>query len=209
MSIAVAILEDDTTIRETLSTILNHTETVSVIASFSSAEELIAAIDNLKIEVAIIDINLPHINGIECILILKKKYPFIQFLIFTVIEDDEKIFDALCAGATGYLLKNSTPQLIVQAIMDIKNGGSPMSSSIARKVVSSFSKINTLQDQFSLTAREKEILNCLEKGLRYKEIAGNLSISMDTVRSHIRNIYEKLQVQSRTDALNKYYRKSS
>ena len=98
--------------------------------------------------------------------------------------------------------------MIVQAIIDIKSGGSPMTSSIARKVVSSFSKVTELQDQFSLTTREKEILTCLEKGLRYKEIAFNLCISMDTVRSHIRNIYEKLQVQSRTDALNKYYKKA-
>ncbi|MEI7627091.1 MAG: response regulator transcription factor [Bacteroidota bacterium] len=208
MSIPVAILEDDTTIRETLSTILNNTESVSVLASFDNSEDFIVAMDDLEIEVAIIDINLPNMNGIECIFLLKKKFPSIHFLIFTVIEDDEKIFDALCAGATGYLLKNSTPQMIVQAIIDIKSGGSPMTSSIARKVVSSFSKVTELQDQFSLTTREKEILICLEKGLRYKEIAFNLSISMDTVRSHIRNIYEKLQVQSRTDALNKYYKKA-
>lgn len=208
MTIPVAILEDDTTIRETLSTILNNTNTISVSGTFANSEDFIAAMEFLEIDVAIIDINLPLMNGIECIFFLKKKFPLVHFLIFTVIEDDEKIFNALCAGATGYLLKNSTPQMIVQSIIDIKNGGSPMTSSIARKVVSSFLKTNQLQDQFSLTNREKEILICLEKGLRYKEIAFNLSISMDTVRSHIRNIYEKLQVQSRTDALNKYYRKS-
>ena len=207
MPVQLAILEDDKTIRESLCTILGQYGTIIAKASFDNAEDFIKAMPLIEIDVAIIDITLPGMDGIECIFELKPKYPLVQFLIFTVIEDDDKIFEALCSGASGYLLKSSTTEEISQAIIDVHNGGSPMTSSIARKVVQSFNNAGSHQLQFNLTTREKELLRFLEKGLRYKEISDSMDITLDTVRSHIRNIYYKLQVQSRTDALNKYYQR--
>ena len=155
------------------------------------------------------DINLPGINGIECIKQLKQKIPHTQFMMFTVYENDENVFEALKAGATGYLLKNTEMAQITEALKDLHNGGSPMSVTIARKLVSVFQsqpKENASTD--ILSNRENEILHLLSKGLLYKEISDQLSISVNTVRQHIHNIYEKLHVQNRTEAINKIYSKN-
>jgi DNA-binding NarL/FixJ family response regulator len=153
------------------------------------------------------DINLPGMNGIECVKLLKAKNVTAQFLMCTVYEEDEKVFEALKAGAMGYIIKKTSPAQLLEAITDLKNGGSPMSSQIARKVVASFNDKKTKSKETeSLSARENEILELLAKGFRYKEIADKLFISTETVRRHVHNIYEKLHVGSRTDAINKVYK---
>lgn len=153
------------------------------------------------------DFNLPGgMNGIECIAQLKREHPDMQFMMLTVYEDDDKIFMALEAGASGYILKKTSPGELLEAIRDLYDGGSPMSSQIARRVVAFFQKQAKPNPALeALTTREKEILDQLSKGYLYKEIASNLFISIETVRRHVHNIYEKLHVRSRTDAVNKYY----
>ena len=166
-------------------------------------------IPKLKPDIVIMDINLPGMNGIECIRQVKSKVPFTQFMMFTVYENDEKVFEALKAGASGYLLKNTGLVQLIEALKELHTGGSPMSANIARKLVSVFR--NNQKETTSaevLSKRENEILLLLSRGLLYKEIADQLSISTNTVRQHIHNIYEKLHVQNRTEALNKVYGKN-
>ena len=154
------------------------------------------------------DIHLPGKDGIACVSELKPIHNSIQFMMCTSFEDSDLVFKALKAGASGYITKTTQPSKILDAIVDVFNGGSPMSSNIARKVVESFRNLNSQNTEIrKLTELEKEILNLLSKGLRYKEIADVLFLSTETVRTHIRNIYEKLQVNSRTDALNKVFPK--
>ena len=156
------------------------------------------------------DINMPGINGIECVRQLKEKSPQTQFMMCTVYEEDEKIFNALMAGASGYIVKKTPPKQLLEAIHEIHNGGSPMSAAIARRVVQMFREPKPIlsDETNTLTQREKEMLVLLAKGFRYKEIADQLSISLDTVKRHAHNIYEKLHVQSRTDAINKAFKRS-
>lgn len=206
MSIKVSIVEDDPQIRHALEAMLQSFEDIVYASSHASAESFMNEFSRFMPDVVIMDIGLPGINGIACVQQMKAAYPHTQFMMCTVFEEDEKIFDALCAGATGYLVKNSTPHKFYEAIHDIYNGGSPMSASIARKVVSSFrQRSQPAKELAQLSQREQEILHLLAKGLRYKEIAAQLFISQETVRTHIRNIYEKLQVESRTEALNKVF----
>lgn len=207
MSINVAIVEDDNDIRKGLCNLLGLMDEIYCINSYSKAEDFIKDIENLQVDVVMMDINLPLMSGIECVKVLKEKNPQVQFLMCTAYEDSDKIFDSLCAGATGYILKSTTKEKLEEAIKEIYNGGSPMSTQIARKVVTSFQRELTKNEHLEkLSQREKEILELLTKGYRYKEIASDLFISTETVRTHIRNIYEKLQVQSRTEAINKVYR---
>jgi DNA-binding NarL/FixJ family response regulator len=153
------------------------------------------------------DINLGGMNGIECVERLKAEVPAMQILMLTVYEDTDQIFKALAAGASGYLLKRSSPTKLLQAIREVHAGGSPMSSSIARKVVASFQKSKQSGGkQTHLSPREEMVLDCLAKGLTYKQIADQLEISIDTIRTYLRRIYEKLHVQSRTEAVAKYLR---
>ncbi|MBP9187048.1 MAG: response regulator transcription factor, partial [Bacteroidia bacterium] len=152
------------------------------------------------------DIDLPGINGIECIKILKEKCNQTQYMMLTVFEDDDKIFRSLEAGATGYMLKKTPPAQLIEAIKDLSSGGSPMNAQIARKVVASFNKPKLNKTAEELTKRELELLELLSKGYRYKEIADKLFISQDTVRSHIRNIYVKLHVNSKIEAINKVFK---
>jgi DNA-binding NarL/FixJ family response regulator len=201
--IIVAIIEDIKEIREGLEMLIGSSEGFQCVKTFSSGEEALKGLPGICPDVALMDINLPGINGIEAVRNLKTKCPTTQFIMSTVYEDDENIFESLKAGASGYLLKKTAPSKILDSIMEVYHGGSPMSSQIARKVIASFQQKKSIDDIEELTNREKEILKQLSKGLRYKEIATELSISMDTVRTHTRHIYEKLQVQSRTEALNK------
>jgi DNA-binding NarL/FixJ family response regulator len=174
---------------------------------YGSAEEALAALPVQKPDVVLMDINLPGMSGVECVRRLKPLCPDTQFIMSTVYEDDENIFESLKAGATGYLLKKTVPARILEAITEVHQGGSPMSTQIARRIIGTFQKKDAITAADELTSREKEILKSLSEGLRYKEIAGKFRISIETVRSHARNIYEKLQVQSRTEALNKVYGK--
>ncbi len=209
MSITIAIVEDLDEVREGLANFISLSGDLKVLDSFKTAEEALYAVPELKPDVVIMDINLPGINGIECIRQLKDKSPDTQFMMFTVYENDDKVFEALKAGASGYLLKNTGLSQLAEALKELYNGGSPMSANIARKLVSFFRSTEKETERLeSLSDRENEILQLLAKGLLYKEIAAQLSISVATVRQHIHHIYEKLHVQNRTEAINKAFGKN-
>lgn len=206
MSVKIAIVEDIPMTREGLKASVDSVDDFECVGTFEDAETFSKNFNKYKIDVVLMDINLPGQSGIECISQLKDRNPGTQFLVVTNYEDPDKIFDALRAGATGYLLKTTTDDKLRQAIHEIYAGGSPMSLSIARKIVNSFSggvKSNKLIE--SLTERERQVLQLLDKGYMYKAIADKLFISLDSVRTHIRKIYEKLHVHSRTEALNKVF----
>jgi DNA-binding NarL/FixJ family response regulator len=207
-SIRIAVVEDDKTIREGLQILLNGSPGFSCIAAFGNGEDAVNDLPELKPDVVLMDINLPGMNGIECILALKGRNLQMQFIMLTVFEDADAIFHSLAAGATGYLLKQTPPARLLEAIQDVYKGGSPMSGEIARKVVQSFQHPSpAFRPVNGLTKREEDILSYLVKGYLYKEIAGFLFISVETVRTHLRNIYEKLQVRTRTEAILKYLNK--
>ncbi|MCD6012837.1 MAG: DNA-binding response regulator [Flavipsychrobacter sp.] len=209
MTIRVAVIEDQKDTRDMLAVLINGSEGYKCVATYENGEDAISAIPELEPDVVMVDIHLPGLTGIESVRKLKALCPEMQFIMCTSLEDPENIFNALQAGATGYLTKSTTPTKILEAIADAYNGGAPMSSQIARKVLTFFQakeeKVNKELDK--LSAREQEILDYLSKGYRYKEIASLLFINIETVRKHIHNIYEKLQVNSRTDALNKVFPK--
>ncbi len=202
MIINIAIVEDNDEIREGLSYLINSSEGFKCAAKYSNAEDALEQLPKMNVDVVLMDINLPGMSGIECVTELKRQRKDIQIMMLTIFEDGDMIFKSLQAGASGYVLKKTSPAQLLDAIRDINSGGSPMSSQIARKVVSSFQdNKETLDKSEDLSNREMEILTYLSKGYRYKEIADLLYISIETVRTHIRNIYEKLQVHSRTEAL--------
>ena len=206
MKINVAIVEDDHEMRTGLKAIVDMAAETQCIGAYPNAEAFIDSGTAAESQVVLMDINLPGMSGITCVQQLKKEFPELLFMMCTVVEDDEKIFDSLCAGASGYILKTSPGLQLINSILELTRGGSPMSSSIARKVINMFrNNIPKNSDLDKLSSREKEILSLLSKGYRYKEIAEKLFISIDTVRTHIRNIYDKLQVQSRTEAINKIF----
>jgi DNA-binding NarL/FixJ family response regulator len=205
MPIKVSIVEDLTEIREGLAELVRSDKELSLVDSFEDAESAIQKLPVLQVDIVIMDINLPGMSGIDCIKLIKEKCPATQFMMFTVYENDEKVLQALQAGATGYLLKRTEPQRIIESIKELNQGGSPMSSNIARKVLNIFlhEKVKTKKE--ILSNRENEVLQLLADGLLYKEIAERLHIVHGTVRQHIHNIYEKLHVQNRTEAVNKYF----
>jgi DNA-binding NarL/FixJ family response regulator len=206
MAISVAIVEDLEEIRDALQSYISLDKELELAGCFSNAEEASAALPGLQPNLVIMDINLPGMSGIECIRLIKPLCPSCQFMMFTVYEDDEKVFEALKAGASGYMLKKHGPQKIIEALKELYSGGSPMSADIARKVVSAFHpQGNYSESAYHLTKRELDILQLLSKGMLYKEIALQIGISNNTVKQHIHNIYEKLHVQNRTEALNKYF----
>lgn len=201
--IKVVIIEDIKEIREGLQMLIDGSDGFMCARTFANAEDAIEQLPDISPDVALMDINLPGINGIEAVRKLKPQCNSTQFIMSTVYEDDDSIFESLKAGASGYLLKKTAPSKILDSIMEVFHGGSPMSGQIARKVIASFQQKDSIDESAILTQREKEILKSLAKGLRYKEIAAELNIGLETVRTHARNIYEKLQVQSRTEAINK------
>ena len=209
MSITLAIVEDLDEVRDGLKNFLMLSSEFKVLDTFKTAEEALYDLPRLKPDIVIMDINLPGMNGIECIRQVKGKTPDTQFMMFTVYENDEKVFEALKAGASGYLLKNTGLLQMSEALKELYKGGSPMSANIARKLVTVFhdQEKNAIPLE-TLSNRENEILQWLAKGLLYKEIAEQLSISTGTVRQHIHKIYEKLHVQNRTEALNKAFGKN-
>ena len=204
--ITVCIVEDRKDIRESLKILINESKDSACIAEFSNGEEAVKQIPELQPDVVLMDIDLPGINGIECIKRLKPLCPGVQFMICTVYDEDEKIFDALAAGANSYILKSSNSDTLIDAIKDLHNGGSPMSSDIARKIVQQFQKaIPSEKVDYHLTEREKEILGHLAKGLTYQQVADAIFLSSKTIKKHVYNIYEKLHVNSRMEAVNKFY----
>lgn len=208
--IKIILVEDDKDIREMTEGILTSEADLELVKSFSNGDSFLKSWGSLDCDVVLMDINMPGKNGIDCIAIAKPQRPSVQFMVCTVFENPAYIFQALCNGATGYILKNNTGDRLISAIHEIVKGGSPMSSSIARMVVDSFSaKQTTAIHNDLLTTREKEVLDLLAQGLMYKEIAAKKEIGVETVRKHVYNIYEKLQVNSRTEAINKVYGKSS
>jgi DNA-binding NarL/FixJ family response regulator len=208
MGITVSVIEDDRETRESLVELLNGATGLSCIGSYPTGEIALKAIPGQKPDVALVDINLPGMSGIECVNQLKNIVPGLQILMLTTYEDGDLIFNSLRAGAKGYLLKKMAPTELVQAIEQIHAGGSPMPMQIARKVVDYFQTLGDTTETEQLTKREQEILVLLAKGAFYKEIAEKLNISMSTVRTHIQHIYGKLHVQSRTDAARKYFDKN-
>jgi len=209
MSITLAIVEDLDEVRDGLKNFISLSQDFKVLDTFKTAEEAAYDLPKLKPDIVIMDINLPGINGIECIRQIKDKIPATQFMMFTVYENDEKVFEALKAGASGYLLKNTGLVQLIESLKELYNGGSPMSANIARKLVTLFrSEQKETAKVEVLSSRENEILQLLAKGLLYKEIADQLSISVSTVRQHIHHIYEKLHVQNRTEAINKVFGRS-
>lgn len=205
--ISVIIVEDNPDYRKSLQQLFSSAEGFACLAAYENAEDCLQEKAYLQADIALIDIQLPGINGIELLQQLTAHSPGLLCMICTAYEDDDKVFSALEAGAHAYMLKSAGNGEILQAVIDVKNGGSPMSSQVARKVVQSFKHRTATAVNDPLTPRESDVLELLSKGLLYKEIANKLSISIDTVRRHCFNIYGKLHVHNRTEALNKYFRK--
>ena len=205
MSISVSIVEDDGGVRTTLAKLIDSSPGFRCLSQHPSAEAALQDLPKANPEVVLMDINLPGLNGVECVRRLKPILPGTQIIMLTVYQNSEHIFKALEAGATGYLLKQTPPAELLAGIRDVRNGGSPMSSHIARKIVQSFQKpAPTARDNEHLSPREAEVLDLLAKGYLYKEIAEQTGITYATVHTHIRHIYEKLQVRSRTEAVAKH-----
>jgi len=204
MSIIVAIVEDDAGIREALARILTRAPGFQCLGCYATAEEALIELGSVKPHVVLMDINLPGMSGVECVRALKANPESPHIVMLTVYEDSEQIFESLAAGAAGYLLKRTPPSELLEAIRDVHSGGAPMSSQIARKVVQSFRATLPLNKLTQLSPREQEILRSLAQGFLIKEIAEQLGIGFDTVRTHIRRIYEKLQVHSRAQAVAKF-----
>ncbi|MFT3682911.1 MAG: response regulator transcription factor [Ferruginibacter sp.] len=201
-------MEDKHELREALSLMIQFSEGYILGGSYPDAESAVADIPAVMPDAVLMDINLPGNSGIECVATLKNRYPQVLFLMCTSYEDNDKIFNSLKAGASGYILKTEGPAKILEALEDMLNGGSPMSSPIARKVVASFNQVEK-ENVFPeiLTAREKEVLDLLAKGLINKEVAAALQISTGTIRKHVQNIYEKLHVSTRVEAVNLYLKR--
>jgi DNA-binding NarL/FixJ family response regulator len=203
--ISVVVVEDLDDYRNGLVNLINWTDGYTCNGAYATAEEAIKELPVLKPNVALIDIGLPGKSGIELVVFIREKIPETLCMMCTAYDEDEKVFKALKAGAYGYLLKTTSPAEIITAIQQLVNGGAPMSSDVARKVIASFQSPKQNSGTENLTAREKQVLELLSKGLLYKEIAAQLSISIDTVKRHCFNIYEKLHVSNRTEAINKYH----
>ena len=204
MKIRVSLIEDDTPLRAIFVEWLRQAEGIEFVREYPDAESALERIADDRPDVILSDINLPGLNGIECVRRLKPRLPQTQFVMLTVYEDTDKIFDALASGASGYLLKQTTREELLAAVRDVMAGGSPMTSNIARKVVQSFQRQPAAEPDTALSPRENEILDLLARGYLYKEIATKLGIAEPTVNSFIRRIYEKLHVHSRTQAVAKY-----
>ncbi|HWX22870.1 MAG TPA: response regulator transcription factor [Candidatus Binatia bacterium] len=205
MPIKVAIVEDDEGIRTSLTALIRRAPTLKLIGDYPDAETALQGIPRRPPEVVLMDINLPRMNGMECVRQLKTALPAVQFLMLTVYEDSESLFNSLKAGASGYLLKRTASARLLEAIHDVHSGGSPMTPQLARRVVQFFVRVPESGSPLArLTPGEREFLEQLANGYAYKEIADRMKISIDTVRSYVRTVYEKLHVHSRTEAVVKF-----
>ena len=208
MPITVSIVEDNEQLRKTLARVIGRADGFECLSHYGTAEAALEALPKEAPEVVLMDINLPGMNGVECVRRLKEVAPKILSVMLTVYEDTENIFNALAAGASGYLLKRTKSAELIEAIREVHRGGSPMTTHIARKVTQSFIKAGpSSQPTENLSQREQEVLDCLSQGFLYKEIAEKLGISYETVHTYVRRIYEKLQVRTRTEAVAKFLRR--
>lgn len=208
--ITVAIIEDNVIIRDGLAALINGTSGYKCVGSYGNCEKFLSELPTLDVDVTLMDIGLPGINGIEGVKKAREIKPSLNILMLTIYKESKVVFEALCAGACGYLVKNTPPSRLLDAIKEVHEGGSPMSSSIARQVITLFQDINPVAkgtDDFGLSDREKEVLVKLSEGDNYQQIGESLFISVDTVRHHIRNIYKKLHVHSQSEAVAKAIRK--
>ena len=202
--IKVIIFDDNDSLRDSISMLLQDNADFTLAGSYSHCLDVIANITNTKPDVVIMDIDMPGMNGIEGVKLIHKNFPAVQILMLTVFDDDEKVFAAIKAGANGYILKNAEPQRLLHAISEVYNGGAPMTPGIAKKILLQFQTILPEEEEdYHLSTREKEVLSLLVDGLSYKMIAAKLSITYDTVRAHMKKIYEKLHVASMTEAVAK------
>lgn len=203
----ISIVEDDTRIRETLHSLFVFEEDMEPFSIHSNAEDALLRLNGSFPDVVIMDINLPGASGIDCVRQLSERSNTTQFLMYTVHDDDHRVFEALKAGANGYILKSSTPDQILEAVRELAQGGSPMSAHVARRVVQQFRPVQDRSHvaEGDLSEREHSVLELLAQGLLYKEIADRLGIAVGTVKQHIHRIYEKLHVQNRTEAVNRYF----
>jgi len=207
MPITVSIVEDNDKLRGTLARLLDRSEGFRCLSQYANAEDALKDLPQARPNVVLMDINLPGMNGVECVRQLKPLLPETQVIMLTVYEDTENIFNALAACAGGYLLKRTSSKELLEAIQAVQSGGSPMTMHIARNVVQSFQKTTAAnQSTEHLSEREQQVLDLLSQGLIYKEIAEKLGISYETVHTYIRRIYEKLQVRTRTEAVTKFLR---
>jgi len=207
MSLRITIFDDNKNIRESISLLLSTEPSFEVVGSYSHVLDCIDDVIESRPDIVLMDIEMPGMTGIEAVHLIKKEFPQVQILMQTIFEDDDRVFDSICAGASGYILKNHLNTKLVDAIKELQFGGTPMSSSIAKKVWNKLqqtppSKPANIPD-YQLTAREKEVLGCIVRGLSYKMIGAELSISYETVRSHVKKIYEKLHVASLTEVVAK------
>lgn len=202
-TLKIVLFEDNEALRDILCQLINETPGLQCAGDFPDSKNMIQRLKDSHAEFVIMDIDLPFKNGIESTQIIKEAFPNIPVLILTVFEDDTKIFNAICAGANGYLLKNSKPEKIIESIFEIKQGGAPMSPMVARKVLETYKQGNNKpkNKEYDLSSRESEILELLTQGLSYKMIADKCNISIDTVKFHSKNIYEKLHVHSKSEAI--------
>ena len=208
MPITVSIVEDNEQLRSTLVRVINRAEGFKCVSNYGSAEAALEGLPVDKPEVVLMDINLPGMNGVECVRQLKQRAVPTLVVMLTVYEDTENIFNALAAGASGYLLKRTKSAELIEAIREVHTGGSPMTTHIARKVIQSFQRSGpSASPSENLSQREQEVLECLSQGFLYKEIAEKLGISYETVHTYIRRIYEKLQVRTRTEAVAKFLKR--
>lgn len=207
MNIKVVIFEDNNNLREGLFQLINGSQGFSCVGAYANCDHLLKNISEDKPDVVLMDIQMPGINGIEGVKIIKENFPSVKVLMETIFEDDEKVFASICYGAEGYILKNTAPVEILEAIKEIYDGGSPMTPSVANRVLKMIrAKHHEIPDSFDLTKRETEILSCLVKGMSYKMVADVCTISIDTVNMHVKNIYKKLQVHSKSEAVVKAIR---
>ncbi len=208
MPITVSIVEDNEQLRNTLARVIGRAEGFRCLSHYGDAESALEGLPKDKPEVVLMDINLPGMNGVECVRRLRQVCPSLQVVMLTVYEDTDNIFNALAAGAAGYLLKRTKSIELLEAIREVHRGGSPMTTHIARKVTQSFQRAGpSSQPTENLSEREQEVLDCLSQGFLYKEIADKLGISYETVHTYIRRIYEKLQVRTRTEAVAKFLKR--
>jgi len=206
-SIKVAVIEDQREVRDGLSMLINGTRGYECTGAFRSMEDALRLIGDKVPDVVLTDIGLPGMSGIEGIRVLRERYPDIPLLALTVYDDDEDVFEALCAGASGYLLKNTPPARLLESIKEVANGGAPMSPEVARRVIKLFREISPPERaEYRLTRQETELLKLLVEGHNYKTAAAEMDISINTVSFHLRNIYEKLQVHSKSEAVAKALR---
>ncbi len=203
--IKIIIFDDNDSLRDSVSMLLRDTPGLTLIDSYADCLDVVNIIKATQPDVVLMDIEMPGMNGIEGVRLIRNNFPTVQVLMLTVFEDEEKVFAAIKAGAGGYILKNAEPKLLLSAITEVYNGGAPMTPSIARKVLHQFQTIlpEAIQEDYHLSEREKEVLHLLVDGLSYKMIAAKLSITYDTVRAHMKKIYEKLHVASMTEAVAK------